>query len=175
MFDIADKIEAAFIKNLSLWKKDKQRCREVFCASISCLISLKRNIWSCLQIYQVYSCNIYLSSSQNSLSTFRRIYQAMNGSVIPSSNLPNRLYWTRKRRLYLPYQYKDQPFSIGFRGISWLGSAFIFLLRWFKFAHICIQVTSLHKWKTQRINKKILIGNRFHVTLRIVSPIILFK
>jgi len=57
-----------------------------------------------------------------------------------------------------------------FRGISRLGSAFIFLW-WFKLAHICIQVTSLHKWKKQGINHKFLIGNRFHVTLRIVSLI----
>ena len=34
------------------------------------------------------------------------------------------------------------------------------------------QVTSLHMWKKQGINHKILIGNRFHVTLCIVSPII---
>jgi len=34
------------------------------------------------------------------------------------------------------------------------------------------QVTSLHKWKNQGINHKFLIGNRCHVTLRIVSPII---
>jgi len=61
--------------------------------------------------------------------------------------------------------------STGFRGISRLGSAFIFL-QWFKLAHICIQVTSLHKWKKQGINHKFLIGKRFHVTLRIVSPII---
>jgi len=40
-----------------------------------------------------------------------------------------------------------------FRGISQLGSAFIFF-RWFKLAHICIQVTSLHKWKKQGINHK---------------------
>jgi len=44
------------------------------------------------------------------------------------------------------------------------------------FIHLCcsrryIQVTSLHKWKKQGINHKYLIGNRFHVTLRIVSPI----
>jgi len=35
-----------------------------------------------------------------------------------------------------------------------------------------IQVTSLHKRKKQGINHKFLIGNRFHVTLRIVGPII---
>ena len=66
---------------------------------------------------------------------------------------------------------KSSTFSIGFRGISQLGSAFIFL-RWFKLAHICIQATSLHKWKNHGINHKFLIGNRFHVTLRIVSPIV---
>jgi len=37
----------------------------------------------------------------------------------------------------------SRRFSTGFRGISRLGSAFIFL-RWFKIAHICIQVTSFH-------------------------------
>jgi len=52
-----------------------------------------------------------------------------------------------------------------------MSSAFIFL-RWFKFAHICIQATSLHKWKKQGFNHKFLIGNQVHVTLRIVSPII---
>jgi len=40
-----------------------------------------------------------------------------------------------------------------FRGISRLGSAFIFL-QWFKLAHISIHVTSLHKWKKQGINHK---------------------
>jgi len=60
---------------------------------------------------------------------------------------------------------KSSMFSIGFGGISQLGSAFIFL-RWFKLAHICIQVTSLHKWKKQGINHKFLIGNQFHITLR---------
>jgi len=66
---------------------------------------------------------------------------------------------------------KSSTFSVGWRGISRLGSAFMFL-RWFKLAHICIQVTSLHKWKMQGISHKFLIGNPFHVTLRIVSPII---
>ena len=68
---------------------------------------------------------------------------------------------------------KSSTFSIGFRGISRLGSDFIFL-RWFKLAHICIQVTSLNKWKKQGMNREVLIRNRFHVTLRIVSPVILF-
>jgi len=35
-----------------------------------------------------------------------------------------------------------------------------------------MRVTSLHKWKKQGINHKFLIGNRFHTTLRIVSPTI---
>ena len=69
---------------------------------------------------------------------------------------------------------KSSTFSIGFRGISQLGSVFVFM-RWFKLAHIFIQVTSLHKWRKQWINHKFLIANRFHVTLIIVSLIILFK
>jgi len=66
---------------------------------------------------------------------------------------------------------KSSRFSVGLRGTSRLGSAFIFL-RWFKLAHICIKVNSLHQWKKQGINGKFLIGNRFHATPRIVSPII---
>jgi len=47
---------------------------------------------------------------------------------------------------------KSPRFSVGFPGISQLGSAFIYL-RWFKPAHICIQVTLLHRWKKQGINR----------------------
>ena len=36
---------------------------------------------------------------------------------------------------------------------------------------LAMQATSPHKWKKQGINHKFLIGNRFHVTLRIVSLI----
>ena len=69
---------------------------------------------------------------------------------------------------------KSSRFSVGFRGINRLDAAFIFL-RWIKRARIYIQVTSLHRWKKQGINHKFLVGNWFHVTLRIVSPYILFK
>ena len=72
--------------------------------------------------------------------------------------------------IHLTQPNKSSTFSIGFRGISRLGFAFI--LRWFKLVHMCIQVTSFHKWKKQVINHKFLIGKRFHVTLPIVSPII---
>ena len=48
------------------------------------------------------------------------------------------------------------------------GSAYIFL-RWFKLAHICIQVSTLHDGCKQGIDQKI-IGNRFHVNVRILSP-----
>jgi len=77
-----------------------------------------------------------------------------------------------KSMILLERQYinKSSRFSIGFREISRLGSACI-CLRWFKLAHICIQATSLHRWKKQGINRKVLLGNWFHVTLRIVSPI----
>jgi len=53
---------------------------------------------------------------------------------------------------------KSSTFSIRFRGLSQLGSAFIFL-RLFTLAHMCIQVTSLHKWKKQGINHKFFIGS----------------
>jgi len=64
---------------------------------------------------------------------------------------------------------KSSKFSVGFRGIIRPGSAFIFL-RWFKLAHICIKVTSFHRWNKQGINGKFLIGNRFPITkLRLIS------
>jgi len=52
------------------------------------------------------------------------------------------------------------------RGISWPDSAFIFL-RWFKLAHICIQVTTLHMWNRQGIylqnfNRKSISRNTTH-------------
>ena len=40
--------------------------------------------------------------------------------------------------------------AVSIQGISRLGSAFIFL-RWLKFAHICIQVHTLHMWDKQEI------------------------
>jgi len=61
---------------------------------------------------------------------------------------------------------KSSRFSVGFPRISRLGSAFIFL-QCFKFADICIHETSLHMSDKQGINHNILIGNRFHVKLRI--------
>ena len=81
------------------------------------------------------------------------------------------LFSKRYDPMILLYTIRGYTFSTGFGGISRLGFSFIFL-QWFKLAHICIQVTSLHKWKKQGINHKFLIGNRFRVTLRIVSPII---
>ena len=57
---------------------------------------------------------------------------------------------------------KSSTLSTGFRGISQLGSAFVFL-RWFKLAHICSQVTSLHKWRKHGINHKFLFPCFFHL------------
>jgi len=74
-------------------------------------------------------------------------------------------FWVCKKGIWKNFENRC------FRAIIRLGSAFIFL-RWFKPAHVFIQVTSLHMWNKQGINRKILIGNRFHVTLRIVSPYI---
>jgi len=69
-------------------------------------------------------------------------------------------------------QNKSSRFSVGFWGISWLGFAFIFLRR-FELAYICIQVTP--QVKKARNQSQNLIGNWFHVTLRIISSNILFK
>jgi len=66
---------------------------------------------------------------------------------------------------------KSSRFSVCFRGISRLGSAFIHL-RWFNFAHIYNQATSLHRWNKQGIYRKFLRGNGIHMTQRIVSPIV---
>ena len=44
---------------------------------------------------------------------------------------------------------KSTRFSVGFRGNSKLGFAFIFM-QWFKLEHICIQVTSLHRWDSSK-------------------------
>jgi len=49
--------------------------------------------------------------------------------------------------------FKSSKIFVGFRGINQLGCAFI-SLRWFKLAHICLQVTSLYRWNKQGINRK---------------------
>ena len=59
-------------------------------------------------------------------------------------------FWVMTERMHLK---SSGRFSIGFRGISRLGSAII-VLRWLKLAHICIQVTSLHRWNNEGINHK---------------------
>jgi len=53
-------------------------------------------------------------------------------------------------------------------------SDFIFL-RWFTLIRICNQVRTFHSVGKQGINRKALIGNRFHGTPRIVDLIVLFK
>ena len=64
---------------------------------------------------------------------------------------------------------KSTRVSVCFRGISRLPSAFVFL-RWFKLAHTSIQVCTFQDGCKQGIDQQILIGNRFHVKLRILSP-----
>ena len=51
-----------------------------FCFLV-CFLCLKRNVWCCLQIYEVYFCSIHLSSSRNfpqyfpeNLSSYQWIY-----------------------------------------------------------------------------------------------------
>jgi len=64
--------------------------------------------------------------------------------------------------------------SACFRGISRLPSAFVFL-RWFKLAHISIQVCTSHGGCKQGIDQLIFNRNRFHVKLHILSPSVLFE
>jgi len=66
---------------------------------------------------------------------------------------------------------KSSRLSVGLRRISGLGFVFCYL-QWYKLAHICIEVNSLHRWNKQEINRNFLTENQFHVTLRIVSPYI---
>jgi len=49
---------------------------------------------------------------------------------------------------------KSTRSSVRIRGISWLRSAFIFL-RWFKLAHIYIQICTLHNGGKQGIDQQI--------------------
>ena len=60
-------------------------------------------------------------------------------------------------------------FAASIREISQLGSAFT-NLRWIKLAHICIQVKAYAKAMQSIQWGNVLIINRFHVTLRIISP-----
>jgi len=83
--------------------------------------------------------------------------------VQQDQNLQDYRYTFNQGKKKLTPTIKSSTFCIGFRGISQLGSDFIFL-RWFKLPCICIQVTSLHKWKKQGTNHRFLIGNIFHVT-----------
>jgi len=65
---------------------------------------------------------------------------------------------------------ESSKFTASFRGTRRLSSAFM-TLRQFRLAHISFQVTSLHKGdEILSISKCFLIGNRFHVILRILSP-----
>ena len=73
------------------------------------------------------------------------------------------------KTLILKITLKSTSVSVCFRGISRLPSAFVFL-RWFKLAHISIHICTFHDGCKQGINQQILIGNRFHVKLRILSP-----
>jgi len=74
---------------------------------------------------------------------YRRCLGEMEGVVLRGSVRSCNISQIVNVELLIP-AIKSSTFSIGFRGISQLGSAFFFL-RLFKLAHICIQVTPLHK------------------------------
>ena len=67
---------------------------------------------------------------------------------------------------------KSTSVSVCFRGISRLPSAFVFL-RWFKFAHISIQVCTFHYGCKQGIDQQIF--NRKSISRKITHPQSLFK
>jgi len=106
MFDVSDKI-AAFINSYccgkkifssKLYKKVKHSLRSsqyfTFLYNL-----LEKNIWCCLQIYKIYFCNVRLVRVKIFLSTFRRIYQALNGFTILLSKLPHRPLQNNKKGL----------------------------------------------------------------------------
>ena len=62
---------------------------------------------------------------------------------------------------------KSTSVSVCFRGISWLPFAFIFL-RWFKLAHISIQVCTFHDGCKQGIDQQIF--NRKSISRKLTHP-----
>ena len=68
---------------------------------------------------------------------------------------------------YLQRTLKSTSVSVCFRGISRLPSAFVFL-RWFKLAHISIQVCTFHDGCKQRIDQQIF--NRKSISRKITHP-----
>ena len=65
------------------------------------------------------------------------------------------------------WRLKSTSVSVCFRGISRLPSAFVFL-RWFKLAHISIQVCTFHDGCKQRIDQQIF--NRKSISRKITHP-----
>jgi len=76
--------------------------------------------------------------------------------------------WTRRDERSTKWTSLSTRFAVNLKGITRLGSAFMFL-RWFKLAH---QATAQIGRSTRRNQSALifLIGNGFHVTLRIPSP-----
>jgi len=76
------------------------------------------------------------------------------------------LSWiTKKTNIYTSL--KSTSVSVCFRGISRLPSAFVFL-RWFKLAHISIQVCTFHDGCKQGIDQQIF--NRKSISRKITHP-----
>jgi len=70
-------------------------------------------------------------------------FRSQSRSFIQASVSTTSLQMRCKKWIAVAVQFKISKFSVSFRGISPVGSTFIFL-RWLKLAHICIQVTRLH-------------------------------
>ena len=66
-------------------------------------------------------------------------------------------------QLLIPTTIKSFKFAVSFKGISWMGSAFIFLW-WFKLEYIYIQVTSLHTREEFESIRKLFIPTKSEIT-----------
>ena len=113
----------------------------------TCLISRKQFIWRESDCGKFEVAGILLTQSKVSLQTPDLTVQLFK-------NITNTIarQWQGLQKRWKSIK-SSRRFSIGLRGISRLGSAFIFL-RCFKLAHICIQVTSLRRWNKQGSNHK---------------------
>jgi len=77
------------------------------------------------------------------------------------------LHTKREKHHFYFWTLKSTSVSVCFRGISRLPSAFVFL-RWFKLAHIFIQVCTFHDGCKQGVDQQIF--NRKSISRKITHP-----
>ena len=101
--------------------------------------------WKQKHVYRIEKSQAMLTSAHDSHMCNKAVSRQMPEQIeklLTISNMTN----------------ETSRFSTGFQRTSVQGSAFIFL-QWFKLAHICIQVTQLHRQNKHGINFKFLIGS----------------